>query len=330
MIRRAAALILALLGATACAPLIREPGPPNMTAQITESALRAADGALLPMRSWIPAAAPSAVVLALHGFNDYSNAFTGPGAFLAAHGIAVYAYDQRGFGAAPHHGEWAGTAAMTGDLRTAANILRARHPDLPLYLLGESMGGAVAVAATAGDDPPPVDGLILAAPAVWGRETMPWYQTASLWIAAHTVPWLKLSGRGLNRRPSDNVPMLRALGRDPRIITNTRIDSVHGLVDLMDAALAGSADLPLPVLALYGAHDEIIPPEPTRRAWARMAGTANHRFALYADGWHMLLRDVQAVTVWRDIAAWIENPRAALPSGADGRARERLAALSGP
>jgi len=49
-----------------------------------------------------------AVILALHGFNDYANAFDGPGEIWAKEGIVTYAYDQRGFGAAPERGLWPG------------------------------------------------------------------------------------------------------------------------------------------------------------------------------------------------------------------------------
>jgi hypothetical protein len=35
----------------------------------------------------------------------------------------------------------------------------------------------------------------------------------------------------------------------------------------------------------------------------------------------MLLRDLQAEVVWKDIAAWIDRPNLPLPSGADGSAR---------
>src|SRR3546814_15118199 len=80
-------------------------------------------------------------------FNDYSNAFADSGPALAAQGLEVYASDQRGFGEAPHRGLWPGVEALPGDLTTAAGLLRQRHPDLPLYLLGESMGGAVVLAA---------------------------------------------------------------------------------------------------------------------------------------------------------------------------------------
>ena len=59
-----------------------------------------ADGYLLPLSVWRPPddVAVRAVVLALHGLNDYRQAFAAVGPYLAAHGIVTYAYDQRGFG----------------------------------------------------------------------------------------------------------------------------------------------------------------------------------------------------------------------------------------
>ena len=127
-----------------------------------------------PLRSWYPDGEASAVILALHGFNDYSKAFTEPAADWAEAGIITYAYDQRGFGAGPNPGLWAGSEVLTDDLTDAARAIKARHPELPLYLLGESMGGAVIMTALASDNPPPADGVVLAAPAVWARSTMPW------------------------------------------------------------------------------------------------------------------------------------------------------------
>ncbi|MEJ0071172.1 MAG: alpha/beta fold hydrolase [Pseudomonadota bacterium] len=68
----------------------------------------------------------------------------------ARHGIATYAYDQRGFGGAPDRGRWAGTPQLAADVASAAALLRGRYPGVPLYLLGESMGGAVAILAASG------------------------------------------------------------------------------------------------------------------------------------------------------------------------------------
>ncbi len=148
---------------------------------------------------------------------------------------------------------------------------------------------------------------------------MPWYQRTALWVAAHTVPWLKVTGRGLRIRASDNIEMLRALGRDPLFIRETRIDSLYGLTDLMDAALASAHGLTGPALILYGENDEIIPRAPVRMMVEGFPekGTEERRLALYGQGFHMLLRDIQRQTVWQDIAAWITDAKAALPSGAD-------------
>ena len=102
---------------------------------------------------------PRAVVLALHGFNDYSYAFDLPATYWAEHGVITYAYDQRGFGDSPTHGFWSGPEALVRDTNTITRLLRARHPNLPIYLLGESMGGAVLL-ASANQHLPDVDDLI--------------------------------------------------------------------------------------------------------------------------------------------------------------------------
>ncbi|MEO5336649.1 MAG: lysophospholipase [Magnetospirillum sp. WYHS-4] len=312
------AVALALLAA-ACAPRLEPAGPAVAVAELTDPAAIAPDGARLPIKAWLPRGEPKAVVIALHGFNDYGNFFARPGAWLAERGVAAYAYDQRGFGEAPNRGLWAGTETLTADLRTVADLVRRRHPGRPLHLLGESMGGAVVMAALTRPDPPAVDGVVLSAPAVWGREAMPWYQVLALQLSAYTVPWLTVSGRGLNRKPSDNYEMLCALGRDPLVIKDTRIDAVHGLADLMDEALDAAPRLATPALILYGLKDDIIPAEPTRRLLSRLPEGHPHRIALYWEGHHMLLRDLSAEIFWTDILAWMLAPRAPLPSGADDR-----------
>jgi alpha-beta hydrolase superfamily lysophospholipase len=309
----------------ACAPSLAPPGPATESGpalpRLTAEYLIAADGMKLPLRAWLPEgdAAPRAVLLALHGFNFYSEIFEEPAAYWATGGIATYAYDQRGFGAAPYHGRWAGTPAMIADVTGAAGALRARYPDIPLYLLGDSMGGAVVLAALGAAKAPPNDGAILVAPAVWARSTLPLTHRLGLWIGAHTLPWLKLSGRGLKIQASDTIEMLRELGRDPLVIKETRIDAIHGLVDLMDAALAAAPRVDARILLLYGAKDEVVPEAPSLQLWRDLPEAARdrQRRALYEDGWHMLLRDLEARVVLDDIAHWIADPSSPLPSGAE-------------
>lgn len=304
------------LALSACAAVTYPAGPAAQAPRLEDDALVMADGARLPLRRWLPQGETRAVLVVLHGMNDYSNFFAEPGAYLAGKGIASYAYDQRGFGAGPHPRYWSSTEAMVADARTAVDLVAARHPGVPLHLFGESMGGAVTMLVAA-DPPAGLDGVVLAAPAVWGRAAMPWWQRLSLWLAYQVAPGWTPSGRGLNIRPSDNVEMLRKLGADPLVIKETRIDAIKGVVDLMDAAQAAPAAVRTPTLFLYGAHDEVIPAEPS---WAAAGAIANRRAVLYPDGWHMLVRDLQARVVLDDIAAWAVDEDAPLPSGAEAKA----------
>lgn len=319
-------LLLALPG---CMPTIHSPAPPVMAAQLLNHRYLTADGDLLPLNAWLPSQGPvNAVIIAVHGFNDYSHFFQQPGEFFSQHGIACYAYDQRGFGGSPQRGFWAGEASYGQDLTSFIRLVQQRHPNTPVYLLGESFGAAVAITAMTGADKPNVTGLILSAPAVWSRATMPWYQQALLWSLAHTVPSLTLTGRHVKIQASDNIPMLKALGRDPLVIKATRVESLYGLAELMDTAQSQAGQLPQTSLLLYGDHDQLIPPPPMYRFIGHFSSTPHKTIAIYKNGYHMLLRDLNAPVVWRDILAWIQSPTAPLPSGADQYAKARTDALA--
>ncbi|MDE3016931.1 MAG: lysophospholipase [Pseudomonadota bacterium] len=265
----------------------------------------AAEKAALPEKSWLPEGKPKAVIVALHGFNDYSKAFAGAGKFFRTHGIAVIAYDQRGFGSTPDVGIWPGRENLISDARR--HVLQAKHrwPRVPVYLLGESMGGAVAIVALADPAFPKVQGVILAAPALWGDGTMNPLNRALLWLLAHSVPSGKLSGKELHILASDNIPMLRRLAADPLVIKATRVDAIYGLMQLMDDAYDNVPDVKTPVLLLYGAHDEIIPRAAINACRPRFTAPMAYRY--YPHGYHMLLRDLEGKRVMTDILKWIQR-----------------------
>ncbi len=170
------------------------------------------------------------------------------------------------------------------------------------------------------------DGAVLVAPAVWGRELMHPIQNGLLWVLAHLIPRARLTGQGLNIEPSDNIEMLKKLGRDPLVIKTARVETLWGLVNLMDAALAAAPRIGRPgpkLLIMYGLNDQVVPNRSSLAMLQRMKEGAA-RVALYRQGYHMLLRDLKAEAAWEDIAAWIEDAAAPLPSGADKAAAEIL------
>jgi len=273
------------------------------------------DGYLLPLSRWEAIGNTHAVLLSLHGLNDYSYAFDNLGKYMANRGITVIAYDQRGFGKTDGHGFWHGSERMSTDLVTMTELLHRKYAGVPLYLLGESMGGAVALSSLA-SAPLDVDGTVLVAPAVWARTTMPSYQRIALWIGAHTLPAMQLTGEGLDLKPSDNTDMLRALGRDDLVIKATRIDVLYGISNLMDSALLASGKAPGDILLLYGKQDDIIPAAPTCQLLERLShnGTTRLSAVIYEQGYHMLTRDLQAAVVMEDIATWIlEHEKHGIP-----------------
>jgi alpha-beta hydrolase superfamily lysophospholipase len=316
------------LAASGCAPQIIPAGLPVTAPTVSPHAFIMADGARLPYRAWLPQGEPRAVLLGLHGFGDYSvNAFDIPAPLFTAAGIAVYAYDQRGFGAAPHRGIWAGAPTLVADAIAVTRLVRARHPGIPLYLMGESMGVAVLLVAATSADPPPADGYVLLAPAVRGRASMaPWMRMV-LEFASRAIPVVGFRAAAPGFAPTDSEEAMERWARDPLTAKEVRVDAVYGLVDLMDAAVAAVPRFRARTLILYGGQDALVPQEPMREMLRTLPPGAPHRFAFYPQGYHLLLRDRDRAVVTRDVASWVLDPQAPLPTGADAAGTRWLAGL---
>jgi acylglycerol lipase len=321
------ALLLGLAAVLAgCVARAIPPGPVVEPSAMDTDAFVMPDGMRLPYRAWLPTGTAHTVVLALHGFNDSRDAFEIPAPAFQDAGVALYAPDQRGFGATAGRGLWPGTAALVADAAAVVRLLRARHPGARLVLMGESMGGAVLMVLATGPHAPPVDGYVLLAPAVWGRARMNLFLCGALWLAATVVPGMMVSRPPPMVRimPSDNRDALIRLSEDPLTIRSTRIDTTYGLVNLMDAAAAAARRFAAPALFLYGAHDDLIPADATRTIWAALP-MGKPRCAYYPRGYHLLLRDLDRAVPIGDILAWLHDPGASLPSAADARATAWLA-----
>ncbi len=311
-VNKAALLVLVLFVFVACGPRVQSFGPTVGPPQLADDHFLTGDGKTLTLQKWRAEGELEAVIVAVHGFQMYSGHFQNAGPWWAKRGITTIAYDQRGHGGSPERGIWGGVEALTSDLAEMVRAVAKRYPDVPVYILGASMGGAVTL-ATVTDLSLPINGVILTAPAVWGGDALHPLARGSVWLAAYVMPWNHASASDIRRQASDNIDMLRANGRDKMNVFGTRFDTLYGLTQMMAAGFDAS-DQPLPpILALYGKKDEIIPAAPVFRTVDRLPdGT---RFVLYPEGWHMLLRDLQAEIVWRDVATWVKDRNADLPSG---------------
>lgn len=298
---RAAACLIALALA-ACAVGGPLPAPTGAGPETDpDSHVEGSGGTSLALSQW-PGEAPRAVILGVHGFGDYGpSTFESAAEYWSTRGLTVYAYDQRGFGRNPSFGHWPGAGALIADLVAVSHRIRDRHPCLPLIVAGHSMGGGVVMAAAA--DGLEADGLILAAPAIWGGDEMNPVHRLLAWAGAAAFPERRFTGEGVvSIQATDNIPLLRALARDPHYLKPPSARELYGLVRIADLAEKAAERVGLPALLLLGEKDQIVPNSRVRRVFGRLTGP--RRAIAYPEGWHLLFRDLQAERVWRDVADW--------------------------
>ncbi|WP_158547468.1 alpha/beta fold hydrolase [Rhodovulum sp. 12E13] len=309
---RRRALALAAGGALALAgcggrpaPLPERPAAETPAVAIRRGArnVAGADGTPLAATAWRPAGRPRAAILALHGFGETApNTWGAAARHWAARGIAVEGYDHRGFGRNPSRKVWPGAEALVADAVAVSRQVRVRHPDMPLVVVGHSMGGGVALAAAAAGLE--ADALVLAAPAIAGGAQMsPVYRLGG-WALGTFAPDRRFTGGdAVTLVPTDNPDALAAAAADPLHFADASGRELWGLVRVSDLAARAAPRVGIPVMTVMGAHDDYVRAAGVRAVHESIPGAA--RFEFYPEGWHWLFRDRQARAVWEDVGDFV-------------------------
>lgn len=298
-----AGLTLAVVGASMVKPK-RRATPRSGAVFLDGARLTVSDGVVLPAMRWPAKEGPRAVVLALHGYGDYRRSFRLVGPWFADRGIELIAYDQRGFGETGSRGIWPGAGELIQDFGDAVAAVGATFPDCPIYVLGESMGAAIALAGLASGEVLGVDKLIVAAPGVRGDLPLQQVHDSVLRLAALALPWLAVELRRGGRPWLDPSEAAR-LADDPLILRELSVGTYEGLVDLATmASSAARGSLP-PTLLLYGELDGTIP----RRAiddLARSLDDERDEVRYYPDRHHLLLHEADVEELFQDCLKWLD------------------------
>ncbi|KDE10953.1 lysophospholipase [Rhodococcus aetherivorans] len=275
--------------------------------QRTETSFTSADGTRIVYDVWSPGGDPTGVLVLCHGFGEHARRYDHVIERLGDLGLTVYALDHRG------HGRSGGRrvylremAEYTGDVNRLFGIASFDNPGLPRFLLGHSMGGAVAL-AYALEHPDELTALVLSGPAVDVTSGTP----------RVVVELGKLIGRVLPQLPVQKLDSA-GVSRDPDVVAAYEADPLvhHGLVPagIARALVVTGESLPdrlpalnLPVLLQHGAEDRLTAPAGSRLV-AERVGSPDVTLKLYDGLYHEVFNEPEKKQVLDDLVEWL-RPR---------------------
>ena len=208
-----------------------------------------------------------AVIIAIHEYNDYSNSFQIPATFLAKSRISTISFDLRGFGMNEDRGSWFPLSIHVNDVAFFIRDIRNNFPKKKIFLLGESMGGAIVTSTLIKNKDLQIDGVILVAPAIWNFSEMNPIKKIFLNVLSKLLPNLKLDGGDFIKvKACNNIEVLKALAKDKYFIHKPNLKSLNGMVELMDESYEDTEKflnkVPYRTLIILPIKDEIVPRKP--------------------------------------------------------------------
>lgn len=267
------------------------------------STLAAPDGETLALRCWAAQCSPRGVVLLVHGLGEHSGRYQSLAEWLCERGFEVRGYDHYGHGASSGvRGGLPSGLRLVDDLALVVDDTRRARPDLPLILLGHSLGGLVAASFVA-RSVRPVDALVLSSPAL--DPGLSGFQKGLLAVLSRIAPTLRV-GNGLDDNYlSHDRAVVQAYRDDP--LTHDRIGSrlAGFLAHEGERVQAIAPRWQVPTLLLYAGDDRLVNPEGSRRfaGAAPAAAIESHGFdALY----HELFNEHQATAVFSALQRWLD------------------------
>jgi alpha-beta hydrolase superfamily lysophospholipase len=259
-------------------------------------------------RAWLPAHAERTLLL-VHGWAEHSGRYDPVGAWLAARGCAVHAYDHRGHGrSAGPRGHARRFADYLDDLEIALIRARAEAPELPVFLLGHSMGGLV-VAAFAVERAPQIAGAVTTGAAVAVADVPSRVRLAWLRLLARIAPRLSMARPIATDALSRDPGVCRAYAEDPLVLRRMTLGLGAAFLGAVGRTLPAAGRVQVPMLLLHGADDSLCPAEGSRRFHAALAAPGSG-LRIYPGLRHEILNEPERDTVLQDLIGWMQGVEA--------------------
>ena len=262
-----------------------------------------------PMEAWRDlTVTPWAALLCIHGLSLHASSYASFGKQMGHLGIPTYAIDIRGFGS------WQNQKAATNldfdlafaDIKNALISIRKAHPGLPIIILGESMGGALAL-QTAADNPKLVDALICSVPARQSQGQKTTNIKAALGFI-YTPNKELLVGPKVIARATSNPEVAEEWEQDPLNRSRFSAKDLNRFRHLMSQNPHKARQIAdIPVLFLQGASDRLIKPSGTLELFSKIQST-DKNLVMVGSAEHLIFEQGQFANDMVDLVSnWIEK-----------------------
>ena len=254
-----------------------------------------------------PQATPRALVVLAHGLAEHSGRYGHVIDAFAAKGYAVVAPDHRG------HGQSSGKRVFvnrfreyTDDLQAILAMARAKlGNDVPVALLGHSMGGLIAIAHVM-DHPGEAKLLMVSSPGLGVAIAVPKWKDTLGQVMSKVWPSLAIptgiSATLLSRDPA----VVSAYTNDPMVTKSATARWYTEFLETQNRSLAAARALALPVFHQYGDKDELVSVS-AQRTWFERLGSNDKELVAWPGLYHEIMNEPEQAEVIGRYIAWLDR-----------------------
>lgn len=246
-----------------------------------------------------------AIIVLIHGFGEHSSRYKNVVNKLVPAGYTIYSFDHRGHGKSPgsrgHVMDW---QEFTEDVDAFMHFVNSEKGELPLFIIGHSMGGLIVL-----------NYVLLKKPELKGV-----ISSAPLLVQPGVSPVLLLLGKMMSKIwPAFTIDTkldVNTISRDPKVLKEYQEDNlVHSLASARFGTelektqkwtMEHASEFTMPLLLIHGEADELVPPYGSEEFYEKASSQDKLRH-LYPGGKHESHNDVEHERVIQDMLDWLEK-----------------------